>query len=251
VFRRCNDGVVLVHVESTRKSEPLTNISSAATAAELRLIPVDKSSAGITLVESAAAWARGDIAASSISPDGTALMVTNNYLGSGDLWIVPLEPAATARASGLEPRAFTETTAAERDAKFAPNSRFVAYSSDESGTDEIYVAAYPGPGAKWQVSRGGGTKPHWSADGRELFYLNGDDMMVAEVETSDVFRSRPPRALFAFPQLVRNRGFPYSVAADGTRFLMLKSNVVDGLPPVQLNIVVNWLEELEPFAVSR
>ena len=76
-------------------------------------------------------------------------------------------------------------------------------------------------------------------------------MMVADVETSDVFRAQAPRALFAFPQLARGGGVPYSVAEDGARFLMLKANAVGGERPVELRIVVNWLAEIEPLAAQR
>jgi len=80
--------------------------------------------------------------------------------------------------------------------------------------------------------------------------MNGDEMMAAEVETSGAFSVRALRSLFAFPQLFRMRGFPYGVAADG-RFLMIKSNALSGERPMQLNVVVNWLEEIEPLAAPR
>jgi serine/threonine-protein kinase len=218
---------------------------------ELRIVPADGGSA-ITLVDSSADWMRGDVSPSSISQDGSVLVVTNNNLGSGDIWAVPLSDSPTASLGDADPREFLATMYDERGAVFSPNSRFVAYVSDESGGDEVYVVPYPGPGAKSQVSRGGGRLPQWSADGRELFYMNGDEMMVTAVETSGVFRALAPRALFPFPQIVSNRGFPYSVAADGARFLMLKSNVVGGGErPVELRIVVNWAAEIEPLAPSR
>jgi len=177
--------------------------------------------------------------------------VTNNNLGSGGIWAVPLNDASAAAVSDAEPHEFLATVDDERDAVFSPNARFVAYASDESGSFEIYVMPYPGPGARSQVSRGGGRLPQWSADGRELFYMNGDEMMVVAVEISGALRALAPRALFSFPQRVTRRGFPYSVAADGTRFLMLKSNVEGGERPLELRIVINWLAEIEPRGPSR
>ena len=127
----------------------------------------------------------------------------------------------------------------------------IEFGGRDAFIDEIYVAPYPGPGPKSTVSRGGGVLPHWSADGRELFYVNGDEMMVAEVETSGAFSASVPRVLFPFPQLLKIRGFPYSVDENGERFLMLKSNEAGGERPMELDVVVNWLEEIEPLAMPR
>jgi hypothetical protein len=228
-----------------------TSINAAATGNEIRVIPADTSGPAVTIVESSAAWKGGDVMPESVSPDGSVLMVTTNYLGTGDIWAVPLGAAATAGATDAAPRPFIATAYDERIAVFSPNSRFVAYQSDESGTAEIYVVPYPGPGPKSQVSRGGGELPRWSADGRELFYLNGAEMMVADVDTSDAFRALAPRALFAFPARTRERGYTYSVAADGTRFLLVKSHDVGGEPPVDLRIVVNWAAELARVGPAR
>src|SRR5262249_32067415 len=161
------------------------------------------------------------------------------YRGTADVWAIRLGAVSTTTDGVAVPRAFLTSRHDERGAVFSPNSRFVAYMSDESGSSEIYVVPYPGPGAPTKVSRGGGVLPHWSPDGRELFYMNDDQMMVADVETSDAFSTQPPRSLFPFPQ-VTIRGFPYSVAEDGSRFLMLKRTVAGGEQPTELNIVVNW-----------
>src|SRR5690606_36013009 len=80
---------------------------AAATGDDLLIVPIDRSSAPVTLVDSAADWRRGGIVATSVSADGTAVMVTNNYLGSGDVWTVSIDSAST--GSGAEPRAFLAT----------------------------------------------------------------------------------------------------------------------------------------------
>lgn len=189
-----------------------TDINTAATGGQLKIVSADDGGPAITLVESSANWRRGDIEPSSISPDGSELLVTNDYLGTADVWVVPLDAASAATGGDVAvPRAFLASRYNERYAAFSPNARFVAYASDESGTYEIYVVPYPGPGAKSLVSRGGGMLPHWSADGRELFYLNGDQMMVADVETSAAFRARAPRARAAlalrFPAAPHHKRF--------------------------------------------
>ncbi len=83
-----------------------------------------------------------------------------------------------------------------REARFSPDQRFVAYRSDESGRDEVYVVPFPGPGCKWQISTDGGAQPMWGPGGGELFYTSGDRMMVVSVSTGQTFEPGSPRVLF-------------------------------------------------------
>ncbi len=134
-----------------------------------------------------------------------------------------------------------QTTFNERGAAFSPDGRFLAYVSDESGRDEIYMQPFPGPGGKLAVSTDGGNAPAWSPTGRELFYKNGDSMMSVVVTAGSV---GAPQFLFANPdtQISRLTGVAnYDVGADGERFLM----VVAGDTSMQLNVVLNWFDELE------
>jgi serine/threonine-protein kinase len=127
------------------------------------------------------------------------------------------------------------------ESQFSPDGKFIAYQSrTETGKPEIYVRAYPGPGGKATISTEGGTIPRWSRTG-ELFYKYGDKMMVVDVQTSPVFRAEKPKLLFE-----KQYASGYDVAADGKRFLMVKSS--DARPTAdtgQLNIVVNWLREVQ------
>ena len=127
-------------------------------------------------------------------------------------------------------------------ARFSPDGRFLAYSSDETGRHEVYVAAYP-PGRKWPVSGDGGTAPRWRADGRELFYRSGARMMAVDVDTSSGFRAGTPKVLFE-RNLFGGSEEPYDVAPDGKRFLMLKPAATTSSRS-ELHIVVNWIEELK------
>ena len=77
----------------------------------------------------------------------------------------------------------TLTTAAnEREARFSPNGQWFAYRSNETGRDEVYVQSYPPGNGKWQISTDGGAQAMWAPNGRELFFLNGNRMMVVDVE---------------------------------------------------------------------
>jgi Tol biopolymer transport system component len=119
--------------------------------------------------------------------------------------------------------------------------------SDESGRDEIYLQPFPGPGGKVPVSTEGGVAPAWSPTGRELFYLSGDGMMSVVVTTGTV---GAPTFLFEKPDIgssTRVTGEAnYDVTADGERFLM----VVSGDTSTQLNVVLNWFDELERLVPS-
>lgn len=225
--------------------ESLVAVTTRGTT-ELRSVPTDSSSPASTLVGSAN-WMRMIVAATSVSSDGKALLIGNNLSGAADVLELTFDEGSPPAASTAAPRPFVATAFRESWARFSPDGRFVAYTSNESGRDEVYVVPYPGPGGKSQVSRGGGTMPRWNRNGKELFYLSGGKLMSVEVETSATFRVLTPRALFDTPPLVQQAGVPYDVSPDGTRFLMLKSGARAG-QLTELRVVINWIDELERAA---
>ena len=121
------------------------------------------------------------------------------------------------------------------DARFSPDGRWLAYTSEESGKNEIYVAAFPGPGARWQISTEGGAQPRWRRDGKELFYLSSDlRLMSVEIQASGAtLEPGVPKVLFEPHPLPTF----YDAAADGQRFLMVSSGVEQS-PPITL--LQNW-----------
>ena len=134
---------------------------------------------------------------------------------------------------------FASGTASEYAPSISPDGRYVAYTSTESGTDEVYVETLPPGGGRWQISSGGGSDPVWSRDGREMYFVSGDSMMAVDVEAAAVFRSGAPRVLFAGPYDVRtppSRNF--DVAGDG-RFVMVKRKFLQGSPR-QLVLLDGW-----------
>ena len=172
----------------------------------------------------------------SFSPDGRFLAVTEIHPTTGfDIWVLPVDG---------EPIPFLVTSFAENAARFSPDGRFVAYQSSESGRQEVYVRPFPGPGARSPISTDGGTAPVWSADGKELFYRRGSDMMVANVSTKPTFSAGKPRRLFGGNYFADMTGHPgYDVASDGQTFLM--SQEAQGEHLNEVNIVLNWFEELK------
>jgi hypothetical protein len=121
----------------------------------------------------------------------------------------------------------------------------MAYDSNESGRIEVYVQPYPGPGAKIQISTEGGTEPLWDPTGRELFYRQGKRMMAVEVSTQPNFSAGNPRVLFETSDTQsEGYGMTYDVSPDGQRFLMIQP-IEEEAPPTQINVVLNWAEELK------
>ncbi|MHC4486443.1 MAG: protein kinase domain-containing protein [Planctomycetota bacterium] len=126
---------------------------------------------------------------------------------------------------------------------FSPDGRWFAYNSHETGTWEVYVKPFSGPGRKTKISDGGGYEPLWDPNSNRLYYRNGDEMWMVTYEAGEKFGLAQPKFLF-------NRHFfggvtaalrTYSVAKDG-RFLMIQEDLAPG---TQINVVSNWFEELK------
>ena len=174
-----------------------------------------------------------DKLASSWSSDGKFLLYSIFDARTGpDVWVLPL-------TGDRQPRAFLATAADERFARFSPDGRWVAYSSSESGLSEVYVARFPGPGGKQQISRAGGGYPRWRSDGQELFYQSPDNRLMAaalrvgsdriEVEGEQpLFEMRAPDGYL--------RDF-YDVASDGQRFMLIVPDETTSNP---LTLVSSW-----------
>lgn len=129
-------------------------------------------------------------------------------------------------------------------ARVSPDGKWIAYRSDESGTDKIYVSSFPNVTGKLQVSVAGGSMPCWRGDGKELYYLTPDNkLMAAEIrEANGSSQVSATKALFqtaASP--TRTGGSPYDVTADGKRFLV--ATQTSDQTSTQLNVVENWTEE--------
>lgn len=175
------------------------------------------------------------------SPDGRVLafVVLGPGPGNSGIRLLKLE-------GDRKPQPFLSQTVAAPGPVFSPDGHWLAYASNESGRREVYVAAYPGPGGKVQISIDGGEEPVWSRNGRELFYRAGDGetkMMAADVMTQPAFSVGKPRVLFEGRYLLGG-GSPagYDVSPDGQRFLMVKGG---DEAPAQIDMVLNWSDELK------
>jgi serine/threonine-protein kinase len=173
------------------------------------------------------------------SPDGQLLaFIEINPTTGYDIWVL--------RLSDRKAQPFLRTPFSESAPRFSPDGHWLAYISNESGRYEVYVQPYPGPGGKWQISTEGGTEPVWSRSGRELFYRSGGKMMVADIATRPSFTAGKPRMLFDGQYLPTPATTPnYDVSPDGQRFLMIKPSEAGEAAPTQINVVLNWFEELK------
>jgi eukaryotic-like serine/threonine-protein kinase len=158
---------------------------------------------------------------------------------SWDLWTLPLDDTS-------KPVPFLQTNSDERQAKFSPNGRWIAYMSNEPGTNEVCVRPFPVTPGKWQVSTAGGEQPRWSRDGKELFYLSADHkLMSVEVNTDgSTFEHRTPTALFGIRVGgIDTPGKYYDVTADGQRFIL--NNLVAEAAYTPITVVLNWTADLK------
>jgi Tol biopolymer transport system component len=134
---------------------------------------------------------------------------------------------------------FATDAPSQVDSRFSPDGHWIAYVSDESGsgTPEVFVRPFPGPGGRWQVSTVGGRGPMWRRDGKELFYLSADNkMMAVSVRLGPTFQAGSPTALFSVRPPPGRLG--YDVSADGQRFLVNTATGDESSPP--LTLIADW-----------
>jgi len=180
------------------------------------------------------------------SPDGKLLTFIELDPTTGfDIWTVQMSDPSAGSGQVRKAQPFLRTPFNESAPRFSPDGHWLAYISNESGRNEVYVQPYPGPGGKWQISTEGGTEPVWNPNGRELFYRSGDKMMAVDIATQPGFAAGKPRMLFEGQYVPTPLTAPYyDVSPDGQRFLMLKPAEQEQAP-TQINVVLNWFEELK------
>ena len=148
-----------------------------------------------------------------------------------DIWTLSL-------GAERKPVPFLHSDFNESQGQFSPDGRWMAYVSDESGSQQVYVQSFPTLGGQRQISAEGGAQPRWRRDGKELFYLAPDRrLMVVTSKTGATFEPDAPRALFQTALDVAALRQSYAVSADGQRFLL---NASAGEGPAPLTVVLNW-----------
>jgi len=155
-----------------------------------------------------------------------------------DIWVLPMDGAS-------QPVRFLATEADELAPSISTDGRWIAYSSDESGTAEVYIRPYPDTGEVWQVSAGGGISPLWSRDGRELFFISGTSMMAVPVQTQPTLNLGVPVPLFD-GGFSTSRLREYDIAPDGRFVVVRRAGGDAGLP--ELRMLLNWGQEMRRLA---
>ena len=177
-------------------------------------------------------------AGSDFSPDGRTL-IFGRKSETFDLWLLRRDEAGKV----LEMREFLATGFSEGRPQISPDGRFVAYWSDESGVNEVYVRDFPAGARRWPVSVRGGGQPRWSADGTELYYVEGNTIVAVEVSTEPEFRVGKTERLFADPSFF-GTAWDYDVSADG-RFVTVEDVIPEGETrhKPSIHITQNWYEQ--------
>jgi eukaryotic-like serine/threonine-protein kinase len=253
------DGKTVIYASST--------LNTASAPRSLYRRPSDGTGTGEQLMPGAVAQFP-----STVTPDGTALIFRQQEtpppklgtLPGMDLLLLPL-------GGERHPRPLVQTQFNELNAEVSRDGHWLAYESNESGRNEIYVRPFPNVDAgKQQVSTNGGTQPLWARNGQELFYESMGTLTRVPVKTGSTFERGTPEKVFdGSPYLVRppggQPGRMYDVSADGQRFLMIKeispSNASPGfvaaggaderLTSARIILVQNWFEELKRLVPTK
>jgi serine/threonine-protein kinase len=182
----------------------------------------------------------------SFAADGTRLLVSTD---------LPVDVGVISMESPSRLQMLLNGSHNERNAEVSPDGRWLAYESDESGQSEVYVRPFPDvKTGRWQVSNGGGTRPVWAGNGRELFYfVPPGRLMAATIQPGSTFSAASPRLLFEGQYYYTITHRMYDVAPDGNRFLMIKAapTAEGDKPSQQLVVVLNWTEELKRLVPTR
>jgi Tol biopolymer transport system component len=173
------------------------------------------------------------------SPDGRFILYrTAGAQTREELFLLPL-------SGDRKPIPFLSTRFDEGFGQFSPDGRWVAYRSNESGRNEVYVVPFPGPGGKWQISTAGGDRPRWRRDGNEILYLAPDNKLMAATVKGEgaSFEVSAVKALFQTRMVLGGR-YNYAVSADGQRFLVntLPERAASAAP---ITVVLNWAAGLK------
>ncbi|HEY2796868.1 MAG TPA: protein kinase [Thermoanaerobaculia bacterium] len=171
--------------------------------------------------------------ASSWTRDGRYIAyVSRNPKTLFDLWALPT-------IGDRKPVPIAVTAFNEQSPMFSPDGRYIAFVSNESGRDEIYVQTFPEPGGKWQVSNEGGSDPSWRGDGKEIYYRSPDQkLMAVEIRAGADFQAGVPQALFPIRIRIGAPRNKYTPSADGQRFMIAAPLGRDAMSPT--TIVLNW-----------
>jgi Tol biopolymer transport system component len=184
--------------------------------------------------------------ARSWQPDGKVLAFSQ-ITGTSDIMTLPIEGNEKSGWKPGQPKPFLSSIFLEQSPAFSPDGRWLAYHSTESGSNEVYVRPFSGPGGKWQISTGGGVTPKWSRDGKELFYRTMDDkiMVVSYTTSGDSFHADKPQLWSPGQFTDRGATYNFDLYPDGKRFAVLKAPGTEQTAAVnKVSFIFNFFDDL-------
>jgi len=185
------------------------------------------------------------VAPHSFSPDGRRLALTTLAATTGTFVLsLDVSDPEHPKAGKLEPLASAVFVGPQP--AFSPDGRWLAHISNDSGSTEVFVRPFPGPGGKWQISFGGGFYPTWSADGRQLYYLNASAHLMAVDYTvkGDSFAVGQSREFTPHPTILTGITPPYAVFPDGKRVAMYLPETTNDTGSVHVTVLLNFFDEV-------
>jgi serine/threonine-protein kinase len=219
----------------------VTSTDSPKTGANLTWLPVDGSKPAERLTTSEFHQDPG-----SWAPDAKSMAFAQISQGRSEIWLLQVEPRREARP-------LVQSAADTRDPAISPDGRWLAYSSNESGRFEVYVRPFPQGDGRWQISSGGGREPLWARNGHELFYRLDKKVMAVSIPGGTALNPGKVEQLFEGNYATTGGyGKPnYDVSPDGQHFLMVRREAPEAPAPIDIEIVLNWAEELKRLNAPR
>jgi len=241
VYDTTNDTLTRLLLESANNDSPVWSPDGARVA--VRVSPPVPASGALVWQNADGSGTREELMPGGgvpqhFSPDGQFVAFQgSNPRTLRDIWVLSLKDRKVT--------AVVQSAKTDVAPRFSPDGGWLAYVSDESGRPEVYVQPFPGRGGKRQISIDGGTEPMWNPNGGELFYRLGRKFIAVPVGLQPTFSAGKPVTLFEADYAASE--FPltspgYDVSSDGQRFLVAKDVAP---PPTQINVVVNWIEEVK------
>ena len=181
---------------------------------------------------------------SSVSPDGRYIAYMRRDPKSNtnlDIWALPMFPD---KSGDQKPFPVVATNFADVTPSFSPDGKWLAYANNETGRQEVYIQPFPSGAGRWQVSTAGGSRPNWRKDGKELFFFSLDQQVMAvDVDQKGAsLQLGTPHALFKAPTVSNGNG-PYTVSADGKKFVM--NTVLPQSITEPLTLITSWPADLK------
>jgi Tol biopolymer transport system component len=183
----------------------------------------------------------------SFAPDGRLAFSPAATGGLPDVWTLSMDLNDPEHPKPGKPEPFLTDAHVEVDPAFSPDGKFIAYASNESGREEVFVRAFPGPGGKWKVSSEGGKFPAWARHTRELFYLGGEDRIMAVSYTAESNSFSPGKPRPWAPTRVLRTGTlqNFDVSPDGKRVVMFPITQKDkNEGSLHATVLLNFFDEL-------